>query len=295
MTLLARVRTFADNLLNRPARYLSGRVIRQVMKTPDWHLFEELTTERRQTQRLSTTANAILRAGERFFSQDDSDGIINAILERLRLDSGVFVEYGCGDGLENNSLQLLMRGWSGVWIGATSLKVTIPASSRRLSFEQEWVTRENCVAIMRRGLDAIGARAPNLISMDLDGNDWHFVRRLLGHGFAPDVFVVEYNGKFPPPIRFSIEYDASHTWRRSDYFGASLQSFVDLFDSSGYRLVCCNITGTNAFFVPAQHMALFADVPSRIEDLFMASEYGCSRARGHATDPRTVERFLREA
>ena len=39
----------------------------------------------------------------------------SAILERIKIDNGVFLEYGCGDGLENNTVQVLMHGWSGVW------------------------------------------------------------------------------------------------------------------------------------------------------------------------------------
>jgi len=89
-----------------------------------------------------------------------------------------------------------MRGWSGVWIGATDLSVRIPASSRKLQFEHEWVTLDNCTEILRRGIQKIGAKIVNLISMDLDGNDLFFVKSILEQGFDPDVFIVEYNGKF---------------------------------------------------------------------------------------------------
>ena len=51
------------------------------------------------------SCNPLLKRGEKFHSQNDEDGIISAILKRiLNIDSGVFVEYGCGDGLENNTI-----------------------------------------------------------------------------------------------------------------------------------------------------------------------------------------------
>ena len=46
-------------------------------------------------------------------------------------------------------VELLMRGWRGVWIGAADLSVRIPESSRKLHFEHEWVTLDNCVDNLR--------------------------------------------------------------------------------------------------------------------------------------------------
>ena len=45
----------------------------------------------------------------------------------------------------------------------------------------------------------------------------------------PKLFIVEYNARFIPPIKWSIALDDGHVWDGTDYAGASLQSFVDLF------------------------------------------------------------------
>ena len=124
---------------------------------------------------------------------------------------------------------------------------------------------------MNRGISKIGATKVNLVSMDLDGNDFFFVKTILEQGVDPDLFIVEYNGKFPPPIRFTINYDAAYKWSGSDYFGASLQSFVDLFESFGLRLVCCNVTGANAFFVAGRHAELLQTCPRK------RRKYSCRR------------------
>ena len=252
-----------------------------------------MSVERHWHLKAQASSNPLLRQGEKFYSQNDEDGIIGAILKRMGIDRGVFVEYGCGDGLENNTIQLLMRGWRGVWIGATDLMIRIPPASRQLRFERCWVTRENCVAVMQRGVQSIDAGGVNLISMDLDGNDLHVVQAILESGSDPDVFVVEYNAKFPPPIRFTIDYDPAHVWSGGDYAGASLQSFIDLFESFGFCLVCCNVTGANAFFIAKRHAELFADVPAEAEKLFMPADYNWSLRRGHGPDPRSIEHFLR--
>lgn len=45
-----------------------------------------------------------------------------------------------------------------------------------------------------------------------------------------------------------MKYNESHAWTGGDYFGASLQSWVNYFGNK-YILICCNMVGTNAFFV----------------------------------------------
>src|SRR5262252_5197626 len=67
----------------------------------------------------------LVRHGAKFFSQSDEDGILLEILRRLGLASGVFAELGVGNGLENNSLILLMHGWKGVWLGGEPLAFEI--------------------------------------------------------------------------------------------------------------------------------------------------------------------------
>ena len=280
------------NRLRAYARDLVDKVVRQLFENPILVRFLDMSMEQHWRTKAQNSCNPLLQRGEKFHSQNDEDGILSAILMRLKIDSGVFVEYGCGDGLENNTIQLLMRGWSGVWIGATDLSVRIPVSSRRLRFEREWVTLDNCVEIMQRGIQAIGASKVNLVSVDLDGNDLFFVQAILERGIEPDVFVVEYNGKFPPPIRFAIDYDPAYAWSGSDYFGASLQSFIDVFDSFEFRLVCCNVTGANAFFVARRHADLFPDVPKEAATLFMPADYNWFLRRGHPADPRSIEHFL---
>lgn len=278
-------------------RYVGGLVdgaVRRGFENPTLKRFLDMSTERHWRAKAQISANPLLQQGEKFHSQNDEDGIVAAILKRIKIDNGVFVEYGCGDGLENNTVQLLMRGWSGVWIGGADLVVRIPASSRKLHFVREWVTLDNCLELMKRGLGKIDAAKVNLVSMDLDGNDFFFVKAILEQGTDPDVFIVEYNGKFPPPVRFSIDYDAKYAWSGSDYFGASLQSFVDLFESFGYRPVCCNVTGANAFFVAGRHAKVFEDVPKTAAELFMPPDYNWFVTRGHSADPRSIEHFLTE-
>ena len=237
--------------------------------------------------------NPLVVKGEKYFSQNDEDGITLEICKRLGLSGGMALEFGVGDGRENNSLILLMAGWTVGWVGGEALAFSVPAGCRNLRFERGWVTAENCVALGAAALGQPTLDAVDMLSVDLDGNDIYVLDALLRAGARPRLLAVEYNGKFPPPLRWQIAYDPKHVWNGSDYQGASLQSFVDQAARYDYRLVACNITGTNAFFVRNADAAAFADVPDDTETLFVAADYNWFVERGHWVSNRTIEHVLR--
>ena len=111
------------------------------------------------------------------------------------------------------------------------------------------------------------------LSVDLDGNDLYFTEALL-NVLHPQLMIVEYNTKFPPPARWSVEYDPNFRWDGTDYHGASLASFCDLLARFGYTLVCCNAaTGANAFFVNNNYRKAFKDVPQDINNIFIGPKF----------------------
>jgi len=253
----------------------------------------EIFVEQHWQRKRDAAANPLLKAGAKYFSQNDEDGILLEILRRIGRDKGVFVELGVGNGLENNTLILLLGGWRGVWVDAQPLAFNVPRGGP-LAFQQAWVSRENCASLVAHGLQSVGGAGANVLSVDIDGNDLHVTRALLEAGHSPDVVIVEYNGKFPPPMRWSVQYDPDLRWDGNDYQGASLQSFVDLLGAHQYRLVACNITGVNAFFVRNALADRFADVPAAVDALFMRPDYNWFVGCGHATSPLTVGRYLEQ-
>jgi hypothetical protein len=236
--------------------------------------------------------NPLLHFGEKYFSQNDEDGILLEICRRVDLKNARFIELGVGNGLENNSLILLMSGWRGAWLGGEDLAFQVPPDTKRLVFNKAWITVENVHQLYVDSSKRLGVESFDLLSIDLDGNDLYVLRELLGRQIRPSIVVVEYNGKFPSPIRFSIDYDPQHKFNDTDYCGASLQSFIDLLTASGYLLVGCNITGLNAFFVERKFADLFGDVPKSIEQLFVPADYASVTSIGHPPSPRTIVSFL---
>jgi hypothetical protein len=181
---------------------------------------------------LSRHPNPLTDCGGKIYSQNDEDGITFEILRRLRIKHGVFCEFGVGNGLENNTLALVAAGWSGFWVGDEELAFDTNPNNvavRNFHYERARVKIANIRDLYKTGLNQIGKSQCDLISLDLDGNDYYFVDALLAAGASPKLFIVEYNAKFIPPILFKIDYDDEHRWKADDYFGASLSSFAELF------------------------------------------------------------------
>jgi hypothetical protein len=183
--------------------------------------------------------------GRKVYSQFDEDGIIERIFEVIG-NGSTFIEIGCGNGLENNTHFLLLKGWYGMWVDGSKENISAISQnlpkSKRLIVMHEFVNAENAVSLVKRFPFGI----PDFLSLDIDGNDLPVLQRLLS-ALSPKVICVEYNAKFKPPLSIAIKYDPRHVWVGDDYHGASLQAFVDALH--GYTLVACNLVGANAFFV----------------------------------------------
>lgn len=204
-------------------------------------------------------ANPADLAGQGFkvYSQNDEDGIIEAIFDRI--GSGqTFCEIGVENGRECNTHYLALKGWRGSWIdGNPTMCAQIEEDlggrefAGRFALLERFVDRDNIVALYRQICAFVETKELDFFSLDIDGNDLYVLETLLASGASPAVICVEYNGKFPPPLAISVAYDKHRIWQRNDHFGASLQAFHKILVAKGYGLVTCNITGANAFYVRA--------------------------------------------
>jgi hypothetical protein len=192
----------------------------------------------------------LTRHGAKVYSQGDEDGILAEIFRRIGTSSRRFLEIGVGDGLENNTLALLLKGWTGVWIdGSPQNAAKIRARFGRMLKDGrlEFLERRVTLSTLPEILSAAKATdALDLLGLDIDGNDYHILAQM---PLTARVVVLEYNARFPPPIDWVMPYDESHVWSGSDRFGASLEAYTALLTDRGYSLVGCNLTGANAFYV----------------------------------------------
>ena len=253
----------------------------------------ELILNDQQDLTINKSKNPLNKYGKKIFSQSDEDGITIEIIKRINcLNEGIFVELGVGDGTENNTLILKALGWKGFWIGNEKLKIDY-ANSKDFSYICSFVDLENVIDLLKKGLSSIGENLIDVISLDLDGNDYYFLKKIIENNFRPKLFIVEYNAKFPPPVKWKIEYEKDHKWKGDDYFGASLSTYNDFFEKNGYKLICCNAhTGANAYFIKKEFINLFQDVPDEIDDLYMKPRYLLNNYLRFPISLKTINKFF---
>ena len=194
--------------------------------------------------------------GAKYFSQYDEDGIIDDILSRLSYKSSPrFLEIGVGGGLEieNNTINLLINGSSGIWIEASKRNVNEIKNSfhfflkrNQLTLINKMITPYNIKEVLKGQISSI-----ELFSLDIDSIDYYILKELLLiNKFKPSVLVIEYNAIFGPSANVVVDYEAClKNNQKNSYFGASLLSYSKLLFNYNYILVCTGVTGSNAYFV----------------------------------------------
>ncbi len=161
----------------------------------------------------------------RAFSQSGEDGIIAEIFRRIGTTNRYYVEFGAADGFENNTVLLLLQGWSGLWIEADPARVDrakghfrSEIEGKRLTVMQAFITAENIEDLFRRG------KVPeefDLLSIDIDRNDY-YVWEKITH-YRPRAVVIECNPIFPPTMSWVVPYDPKAMWDGTTRTGASLE------------------------------------------------------------------------
>lgn len=218
------------------------------------------------------------------YSQFGEDGILNEIFRRIGTTNRFFVEFGVGNGMENNTChQLVVNVWDGLWIeGSGSFVSNINRSFQvylekgKLKLIHSFVTAENIEKLFAQ------AGVPHtfdLLSIDIDGNDYHVWRAI--QNYRPRVVVVEYNASFGAVSNKVMPYDPDYVWNGSNLFGASLKAFEELGAEKSYSLVACDIAGINAFFVRTELLEDHFQGPFSSENHFEPPRYFLHYFGGH--------------
>jgi hypothetical protein len=271
--------------------------IRDVLHTLKWHQADSLreSQERLKSNPRYDDPRNLIRYGYKVYSQGEEDGMLREIFTRIGVTNRVFVEFGVGNGLENNTLALMFDGWNGLWIeGSEHCTQSIRKNFKNvidtgmLAVIGSFITKDNIDELISSKMHG---REIDLLSIDIDGNDYHVLDAI--SCIAPRVLVIEYNAKFPPPILFCMDYDPSHTWQGDDCLGASLKFLEINIARKGYCLVGCSLSGVNAFFVRHDLVAEKFLEPFSAENHYQPARYYLNTvSSGHAASYDALSRSL---
>jgi hypothetical protein len=184
----------------------------------------------------------------RLYSQNEEDGIILALFEHAGITDRRFVEIGSGMSGGNSALLAYECGWSGLMIEIEQRKIDSLLEIFRHNPGVVGVAAAVSPANINDILSEHGFTGEiDLLSLDIDSYDYWVLEALTV--VSPRVLIVEYNARLGPDLALTIPKDCALDDIPKPLRGASLAAIEKLARRKGYRLVVCDPTGTNAFFL----------------------------------------------
>jgi hypothetical protein len=184
----------------------------------------------------------------RLYSQNEEDGVTLALLAAAGVTTRTFIEIGSGQTGGNSAVLALDLGWSGLMVEghrphARALRRRM-APNPGVTVVCEYVTSSGFNALLK----AHGLKGEvDFLSIDIDSIDYWLLDAL--KQVSPRVLVMEYNAHFGPRRAVTLPDAAVPSPRPKGYFGASLAALEKRARGKGYRLVLCEASGVNAYFL----------------------------------------------
>lgn len=153
-------------------------------------------------------------------------------------------EFNCIGLIQNNFFGKVVDADMGDRFNSYIMKKIIKITKKKIEVIKRFVDLDNMS-------DIFDMKKLGCLSIDIDGNEYWALEKVLSTKIIPEVIITEYNASFldheisvPYDKNFNIHKKHSSLW----YHGASLSAFNKLLNKYQYALVKV-IGGTNAIFV----------------------------------------------
>jgi hypothetical protein len=176
----------------------------------------------------------------KMYAQFGEEAIFDYIFKHIGTNNKFIVDFGAGtlnSGL-SNSRYLIESGWNGLLMDGN------PAEENEI-IKKEFITAENIVSLFDK------YNVPkefDMLSIDIDGNDFWVLKSILKSEYSPRVIINEFNGCLHEHLLQVMKYNPNHSWGENDYYGASFEAFKKLLNQAGYTLVH-QVATTNMIFI----------------------------------------------
>lgn len=180
-------------------------------------------------------------------SQSDEAEILTRIISRIEIPKR-FVEFGFS-GFEFNTIDLARRkDWQGLLVdgGSYNVRAANLMFHSGIRAEQMWID----LTSLQRVADYAASNDLGVLSIDVDGNDYWFLQKLIT--LRPALIIAEFNvtlGQRPVTVPYDPLFDRWLKHESGEYYGASIVAIDHLCRSNGYSLVAISRNGVNAFFL----------------------------------------------
>jgi hypothetical protein len=252
MHLLSSLKLFLLRRIASRIKAVFTPIIQKELQPIRVHLGMNLMELKKNTLKIKSIEEYAVRV----YSQWGEDGILDYLVCKLGLSNLGILELGAGEFKECNSRFLFESRFSrivtvdsNVMLSQNIQKLSGPERVRILPIEA-WITKNNIENIWESANNFLGNI--DLISIDLDGNDFWILNQLKDLN-SVSIFVVEFNPFFGSERRItSIYRDDFNRFSEhpsADCYGASLSAWVSFFKDRTFTWVGTNEVKTNAFFV----------------------------------------------
>lgn len=257
------IKTIIYNLKRKIILFLNNRNINEYLSKL---YINEIHKKLKDTNR-----NLYALDGYKIYSQNDEDGIIESIFKDIGIKNKLFCEIGIGNTIENNTHNLILNSWTGLWIDINPkfiirLRNKIKKNSKILDLIISNITPHNINSIIRKSQKFNKITEIDFFSIDIDSYDLACIKEL--EILSPRVICIEYNSKVRPQSKIKINEIKNFKWEYDDYFGSSLKSIDEVMQKKGYKLIATNITGSNAFYIKNKLIELCKTKDQSLEDLY---------------------------
>lgn len=151
--------------------------------------------------------------GKDLYAQSGEGFYLEYIVHSLPILNKYMYDIGAGDGfILSNSRHLSVN------LGFNVLKYD------KLTGHN--ITIENCTGL--------GYKCPSIISIDIDGNDFWILDKMLPH-YKPSVVIAEFNAMYTDSR--AIRYNPDHAWAGDSYYGFTFKAGEKLAELHGYKVI----------------------------------------------------------
>ena len=194
------------------------------------------------------------------FSQNGEDGIIEYLVENIKNNDKFFVEIGCGNGLENNSTNLVLNDWSGIVLDIENnikqyrklLKIINP--NKKITTISSYLNLSN----VNKVIDIKKKNKIIFFSLDIDSFDFYILNEIFKYNIFPIIISLEYNaflGHDPITVKYFPNFNRKiFDKNKGLYFGASLNAWKTLLKKYNYDFIGVDKNGVNCFFVLSNNL-----------------------------------------
>jgi len=195
----------------------------------------------------------LTEAEVKIFSQNGEDGIIDYLVNMLKLNEKNFVEIGVGNYRESNTRFLYNKyhpkGLIVDYIDDMEKKVKpfVNLWKGDLRICNKQINSENIIDTLDQNCNY----EIDIFSVDIDSIDYWIIEKLNNN--ISKIFVAEYNPIFGSELEVTVPNISGFERNKYHYsnlcYGMSLRALINLMNKKGYYFIGTNLQKINAFFI----------------------------------------------